>query len=601
MLKKLIYVLAFGLLADAFAQTYDLPIMFIDTKQKCLDYKVTKKLPATIKVLDAKTNNVADSSKATQYNIGIKVRGKSSATQPKSNYTIEFYDSTGKDMNVGLLGLPPSDDWALLGPYVDKSMVRNSFGHWLFRQTGRYSPRTKHFDLYINGAYRGVYVLTERIKRGKYRVNVSELQKTDTEGENLTGGYIWEFDKKWSRTGAGEPIDNTIRDFKTSEGHNVVLIYPRKKKITNEQKEYIQNYLGELDSLYKGDKSGSGYEKYVDIVSAADYILHLELTTNADPYFAYNFFMYKPKDETDEHGNKTTGKITLGPPWGFEITLCNNTHPENYEINKEDSTSLPTLENCFVEGWQIDRAYKNIGLGGVQPIRWLLEMWKDSVFQTEMKKRWAELRSGVWHTKTMDAYLDSMKAHLKDAAERNFKRWPNLGKGSSSYEEDPLPIKYCRESQILGTGVPIGGFNADTWDGEFEHLRKKTKERIAWMDEQLGFTEPTNPVVTAPVDPEIHEPHWQKDTIPDDTIPDDTVPPIRLKEFGRLSPTNFFDINGNNIEVQTSLGGTFALIDLNGVVLYKTRIKKGLTILKIPANARNKAWIATLNGKMMNR
>ena len=47
--------------------------------------------------------------------------------------------------------------------------------------------------------------------------------------------------------------------------------------------------------------------------------------------------------------------------------------------------------------------------------------------------------------------------------------------------------------------------------------------------------------------------------------------------------------------------GTAVVIDLNGVVLYKTRIKKGLTILKIPANARNKAWIATLNGKMMNR
>ena len=165
-----------------------------------------------------------------------------------------------------------------------------------------------------------------------------------------------------------------------------------------------------------------------------------------------------------------------------------------------------------------------------------------------MKKRWAELRSGVWHTKTMDAYLDSMKAHLKNAAERNFKRWPNLGKGSSFYEEDPLPIKYCRESQILGTGVPIGGFNADTWDGEFEHLRKKTKERMAWMDEQLGFTEPTNPVVTAPVDPEIHEPHWQKDTIPDDTIPDDTVPLIRLKEFGRLSPQDPNQEGTHNLE-----------------------------------------------------
>ena len=592
MFKKLICIMAFSLLAGAFAQTYDLPIMFIDTKQKCLNHNVTKKLPATIKVLDAKTNNVADSSKATQYNIGIKVRGKSSATQPKSNYTIEFYDSTGKDMNVGLLGLPPSDDWALLGPYVDKSMVRNSFGHWLFRQTGRYSPRTKHFDLYINGAYRGIYVLTERIKRGKYRVNVSELQKTDTEGENLTGGYIWEFDKKWSRTGAGEPIDNTIRDFKTSDGHNVVLIYPRKKKITNEQKEYIQNYLGQLDSLYKGDKSGSGYEKYVDIVSAADYLLHLELTTNADPYFAYNFFMYKPKDETDEHGNKTAGKITLGPPWDFEITLCNNTHPENYEINNNDLTSLPTLENCFVEGWQINRAYKNIGLGGIQPIKWLLEMWKDSVFQTEMKKRWAELRSGVWHTKTMDAYLDSMKAHLKNAAERNFKRWPNLGKGSSFYDEDPLPIKYCRESQILGTGVPIGGFNADTWDGEFEHLRKKTKERMAWMDEQLGFKEPENPIVFEPI---IHEPDWRAE------MGDTSDVHIHSDNFSRLSPTNYFVINGNRIEVRTDIGGTFAIVDLNGAILFKKRIKTGVTNLEIPANARNKAWIATLNGKMMNK
>ena len=589
MFNKLTYIIVLSLLACAFAQTYDLPIMFIDTKGYCLNHNVTQKIAATIKILDGKTNNVADSSKATQYNIGIKVRGISSAKQPKPDYTVEFYDSTGKDMNVGLLGLPPSDDWILLGPYVDKSMVRNSLAHWLFRQAGRYSPRTKHFDLYINRVYRGVYVLIERIKRGKYRVNISELKETEIEGENRTGGYIWELDHKWERNRG-----TNIMDFKTSDGHNVVLHYPRKKKITNEQKEYIQNYLGELDSLYKGGKSGSGYEKYVDIVSAADYLLHLELTTNADPYFAYNFFMYKPKDETDEHGNKTAGKITLGPPWGFEITLCNNTHPENYEINKKDSTSLPTLENCFVEGWQIDRAYKNIGLGGIQPIRWLLGMWKDSVFQTEIKKRWAELRSGVWHTKTIDAYLDSMKTYLTSAAERNFKRWPNLGKGSSFNDnEDPEPMKYCRDdTQLRGNNAPIGGFNAHTWDGEFEHVRKKVKERIAWMDEQLGFTEPANPVVFEPI---IHEPDWRAE------MGDTSKAHIEASNLSRLSPTNYFAINGNRIEVQTDIGGTFAIVDLNGAVLYRTHIKTGVTTLAVPTNARNKHWIATLNGKMMNR
>ena len=74
-----------------------------------------------------------------------------------------------------------------------------------------------------------------------------------------------------------------------------------------------------------------------------------------------------------------------------------------------------------------------------------------------------------------------------------------------------------------------------------------------------------------------------------------------MDDFSRLAPANFFAVNGDHIDVQTTLGGTFALLDLNGTVLYKTRIKAGLTTLKIPAKARNKHWIATLNGKMMNR
>ena len=74
-----------------------------------------------------------------------------------------------------------------------------------------------------------------------------------------------------------------------------------------------------------------------------------------------------------------------------------------------------------------------------------------------------------------------------------------------------------------------------------------------------------------------------------------------MDDFSRLSPANFFTVNGNNIEIQTSLGGTFALIDLNGTVLFKTRIKQGFTTLKMPRKAMNKHWIATLNGKMLNR
>ena len=592
MFKTLVCTIALCLSASAFAQIYDLPILFIDSKQKCIDYYTIEKIPATIKVLDGKTNNVADSSKAIQYDIGINVRGLTSAAFPKPNYGIEFHDSTGKDINVSLLGLPPSDDWVLHGTYVDKSMIRNTFAHWLFRQTGRYSPRTKYFDLYINGVYRGVYVLIERIKRGKYRINISKLKETDIEGEELTGGYIWEFDTKIDRHGAGI-LDYSMSDFKTSDGINVVYRYPKKEKITKEQDEYLKNYLNELEALYKDGKNGSGYENYVDVASAVDYILLQELTHHVDAY-VYNIFMYKPKDKTDEHGNKTVGKTTLGPPWDFELAFMNSYKPESGDDDKIDTNSTIGFVTTNPDNWIIENNYKSSshssGLGSYKLTNWLIGIWRDSVFQTKMSKRWAELRSGVWHTKTIDSYLDSMKTFLTSAAERNFKRWPNLGEPSGTNDEDLEPIKYCNTTDK--PRMAVGGFNADTWDGEFEHVRNKIKERMKVMDELLGFTEPGKPVAFEPI---IHEPDWRAEM--DDT----SKTYIHSDNFSRLAPTNYFVLNGDHLEVHTDIGGTFAIVDLNGAVLYKTRIKTGVTTLAIPANARNKAWIATLNGKMMNR
>ena len=581
-----------------FAQTYDLPIVFIDTKQKCLDKNVTEKIPATMRVLDDKTNNVADSAKGTLYDIGIKVRGQSSALFPKPGYGVEVRDEKGEGMDVSLFGLPPGDDWVFHGPYVDKSMMRNALAHWLFRQAGHYSPRSRHFDLYINGVYRGVYVLLEKIKRGKYRVNVSKLKETDVAGDSVTGGYIWAFDKTGTNTGgAGSgPIEK--EGFNTSDGLNVILHYPKKENIQKAQEEYLKKYLNDLEGLFKNGKNGSGYENYVDMTSALDYVLHEEITNNADSYWC-SFFLHKPKDSKG-------GKVTLGPAWDFNLAMSNGSQPENGggQGGQGGMWGFGGGGNGFgssgVTGWQIENSQKS-GNGGMWGMgsslkapNWLLGMWKDSHYQSELKKRWAELRSGVWHTKTMDAYLDSMKIYLKNAADRNFKRWPNLGKASGQNDADPEPMKYCN-SQGGGFGMAMGGYNATTWDGEFEHLRKKMKERIAWMDQQLGFSEPANPIVTEPV---IHDPDWKSDE------KNKTDPPpmnVGLDDFSRLSPTNFFTVNGESLEIQTSLGGTFALIDLNGAVLFKTRINKGLTTMRIPAKAMNKHWIATLNGKMLGR
>jgi hypothetical protein len=573
------------------AQTYDLPIVFIDTKGQCLDNTKNEKMPATMSVLDGESNSVADSAKGTHYNIGIKVRGQSSAKFPKPGYSVEVRDEKGEGMDVSMFGLPPADDWVFHGPYVDKSMMRNALAHWLFRQAGHYSPRTKHFDLYINGVYRGVYVLIEKIKRGKYRVNVSKLKETDISGDDVTGGYIWAFDKTGTNTG-GMGMENISKEgFNTSDGLNVIMHYPKKANLKKEQEEYLKKYLNDLEAIFKNGGSKKGYDKYVDMVSAYDYVLHEEVTNNSDSYWC-SFFLHKPKDSKG-------GKVTLGPAWDFNLAMSNG----------------GGMGSTTTTGWQIENSQKsgNGGMmmgGGLKAPIWLTGMWKDADYQSELKKRWAELRSGVWHTKTMDAYLDSMKTYLTKAADRNFKRWPNLGQGSGQGDPDPEPMKYCNQNQGGqnqggmwggmwgggGGGFSMGGNNASTWDGEFEHLRKKMKERMQWMDQQLNFKEPANPIVTEPV---IHLPDWQNDTIPGTTEPP-TID-IRMDDMSRLSPTNFFVVNGNNLEIHTDLGGSLAIIDLNGAVLYKTRIKTGITNLTVPAKARDKHWIATLNGKMLSK
>ena len=583
-----IYGLALAFVTSAFAQTYDLPIVFIDTKGKCLDNTVNEKMPATMSVLDAATNNVADSAKGTHYNIGIKVRGQSSAKFPKPGYSVEIRDDKGEGLDESMLGLPPADDWVFHGPYVDKSMMRNALAHWLFRQAGHYSPRTKHFDLYINGVYRGVYVLIEKIKRGKYRVDVSKLKETDISGDDVTGGYIWAFDKTGTNTGGMGNEDINKEGFKTADGLNVIMHYPKKENLQQQQQAYLKKYLEDLENLFKNGKNGSGYENYVDMTSALDYVLHEEVTNNSDSYWC-SFFLHKPKDSKG-------GKVTLGPAWDFNLAMSNG--------GGMGSTST--------DGWQIENPQKQgqggmmmMG-GGLKAPNWLIGMWKDSHYQSELKKRWAELRSGVWHTKTMDVYLDSMKVYITKAADRNFKRWPNLGQGSGQGDPDPEPMKYCNNQNQGGQnqnpwgmwgggggGITMGGNNANTWDGEFEHLRKKMKERMQWMDRQLGFTEPAQPIVTEPV---IHDPDWQKDTITQSNYRN-----VQMENLSRLSPTNYFAVNGDHLEIQTSLGGMFALVDLNGTVLYKTRIGKGLTTLKVPAKAMNKHWIATLNGKMLSK
>jgi len=175
----------------------NLPIVKIDTYGQEIQY--TEYIVADMKIIwngDDERNYPDNPPNDYDGRIEIKTRGHSSYYFfPKKQYRIETQDSLGNNLNVSLLGLPAENDWILYGPYSDKSLIRNVLAYTLAAEINDYAPRTKFCELMLNGAYLGVYVFTEKIKRDDSRVNITKLLPEENSEPEITGGYIFKRDR----------------------------------------------------------------------------------------------------------------------------------------------------------------------------------------------------------------------------------------------------------------------------------------------------------------------------------------------------------------------------------------------------------------------
>lgn len=513
--SKILCGAAICLTASVFAESYDLPLILVETHGQTLDSLEKKNV--TIRLLDNGTNLVSDSALGILLNAGMKIRGQTSATFPKKGYGIEIWDEQGQSVDTSFLGLPASDDWILHGPYVDKSLIRNALAHYLYQKTGRYSPRTRFAELILNGEYKGIYLVEEKIKRGKARIDIAKLKETDVSGDDLTGGYIWSIDKVNNNSTIGLDAEG----FKSNGGSPIVMRYPKKENLAQEQLAYIQNFVNSIESTCtNGNMGESGCAGIVDFDAAVDYMMHQEITKNTDAFIC-SFYMFKDKDSKG-------GKMQMGAPWDFNLAFGAVSYSSGM-----DST-----------GWQIEVNAQAMSMGDYFVTAWEKNIWNDANFREKFQDRWAELRSSVWHTQNIHHFIDSLKTLLSNAATRNFERWPNLGKPSGMYDADPLSSNTGENLSWGGFGgwggfnfgMTMNGYSEPTWNAEVEHLRNYVMARIRWIDSQENFTEPPEPIA--------------KESIP----------------TGKRHPRKFSTPSriGNTVTVQSATEGRFKLFDLNG-------------------------------------
>lgn len=359
--------------------------------------------------------------------IGIKLRGNSSLGFNQKKYTIELRDDQGKDVEASLLGMPTHSDWVLLAPYSDVSAVRDPLAFQLWRDMGHWGPRTRMVELTLNGEYRGIYILSEAIKRGEERVNIAKIRKKDVSGLDVTGGYLLRID-----TYNEDDATFTSKVPGIGEGNmstQVIwsCIYPKKKKLTPEQFDYIQNYVDTVEQVIQSEGFAdpkTGYARYIDVPSFVDYFIHTELSLNADGYKRSAYF-YKEKQNADGTG----GKLVAGPVWDYNLAYGN--------------ANFANADN--IEAWNFEGASNN-----PTPAMWQ-RLLQDPAFRKAVKKRYMALRKNVLSEKAINAYIDRHAQLLAPCLQRHFETYPELL--VTEEEKKQLP-----KSQPFGTFPPMGGF-----------------------------------------------------------------------------------------------------------------------------------------------
>src|SRR5207249_4684717 len=119
----------------------------------------------------------------------VNVRGHYSLKYPKHSYSLKTVDAAGEPVKAPLLGLAKESEWALYAPFPDKTLMRDVLAYELSNEMGQWAPRTRFVELFVSDTtgrlsksnYAGVYVLEEKIKRDKNRVNIAKLEPADTE------------------------------------------------------------------------------------------------------------------------------------------------------------------------------------------------------------------------------------------------------------------------------------------------------------------------------------------------------------------------------------------------------------------------------------
>lgn len=402
-----------------------LPQILISTSDQIVD---EPKIMADMEIL--KNNTLVE-----HYNIGIELRGSSSLAFPKKSYGFETRDAEGEDLSTTLGGFPEEEDWILYGPFLDKSLLRNVLIFDLSNSINRYASRTEFYELFINNEAKGLYILMEKIKRDKNRVDVSKNNDAD-----ISGGYILQIDRPTPTSAESDNSEffNSLSSIHDARPITFLYEYPKSNKITEQQKSYIQDYINSFEQALLSENfedANTGYQRWIDIDSFIDFFILTELSKNVDGY-RLSTFLHKEKGE----------KLKMGPIWDFNIAFGLVSYCGSSDIS----------------GWQYQ--FNSLCPEDYQVPFWMSRLLESSEFKQRAKNRWLALRSNELSNFTI---ISKLNAHTRYLDEYN---------------------AIARNLEYHDHDVRAWGANSmPTYSGDIDYLKNWIEGRLAWIDSEIAL------------------------------------------------------------------------------------------------------------------
>ena len=201
----------------------NLPLMIINTENSIEPDSKEVYINSRIIIINS------DGKKKLNTSTGVRLRGHGTSRGAKKPYKIKF------DSKAEIPGIDGKyKKWALLANYYDRSLIRNHLAFEVSRRIGfKYTPRCIFLDVIFNRNFRGNYYICDQVEVKKGRVEVTEMDKTDNEYPEITGGYLLEFDQR--------VIGDKKLFFLTDKGLIGEIKYPDEDDITKNKLIILDN------------------------------------------------------------------------------------------------------------------------------------------------------------------------------------------------------------------------------------------------------------------------------------------------------------------------------------------------------------------------